>query len=89
MTMIRKPSNMGFFPLADHAIHGNPYAQNIIGKENPLQNHTLTAISYTNFMSVYSCIFLLFASLMRKVCFLFEKHTSNTPQTHLFCVWCA
>jgi len=37
----------GFFPSAYHVILGNPYAQNIIRKENPLQNHTLTAISYT------------------------------------------
>jgi len=37
----------GFFPSAYHADQCSSHTENIIRKENPLQNHTLTAISYT------------------------------------------
>ena len=67
------PQNLsfeGFFPLADHVIHGNPYARNNIRKSFYIGNQALTAISYTDFAYGYSWIYLSFARLMRVVCFL-------------------
>jgi len=61
---------MAFFPSAYHVIHGNPYAQNIVGSLNYIGNQGLTAILYALFIYWYVCNFHVYACLMRKICFL-------------------